>query len=212
MKLLTRCFAALLFMSFSLILNASVDPTVSIRCQKGQSISLHLKGMKNEAYTIKLSDQFGFVLINEKVEDQDDYLKFFNLKKLPTGDYIMRIENERKISLQTISIRNRKLSIQTSTKKEIYKPSVKFEYPNLDLNMLHFDDNGVGMVIKDKRGYVLHKDKFFLTGSITKRFMVTTLPAGDYIVEISTENYSFEQEFSISVDNKLNLSAPMTRK
>ena len=210
MKLLTRCIYAFLFMGISLSLDASVEPTVSIRCQKGQSFSLHLKGMKNEAYNIKLSDESGFVLINESVEDQDDYLKFFNLKKLPAGSYIIRIESERKISLQTISINNRKLSIKTSAKKEIYKPTVKFENPYLDLNMIHFEDDGVAMLIKDKKGYVLHKDKIFLTGSITKRFIVSALPVGNYIVEINTNNYSFEQEFSINADNKVNLSPLIT--
>lgn len=199
-------------MGVSLSLNASVEPTVSIRCQKGQSFSLHLKGMKNETYTIKFSDESGFVFINESVEDQEDYLKFFNLKKLPAGNYIIRIEGERKISLQTISISNRKVSIKTSAKKEIYKPSVKFENPYLDLNMLHFENDGVAMIIKDKKGYVLHKDKIFLTGSITKRFVVTALPTGDYIVEINTKNYSFEQEFSINAADKLNLNPRITRE
>ena len=76
--------------------------------------------------------------------------------------------------------------------------------------MIHFEDDGVAMLIKDKKGYVLHKDKIFLTGSITKRFIVSALPVGNYIVEINTNNYSFEQEFSINADNKVNLSPLIT--
>lgn len=197
-------------MGGSLSLEASVEPTVSIRCQKDQSFSLHLKDMKNERFNIQLSDESGFVFINESVEDQDDYLKFFNLKKLPAGNYMLRVENELKISLQTISINNRKLSIKTSAKKEIYKPSVKFKNPYLDLNMLHFENDGVAMTIKDKQGYVLHKENIFLSGSITKRFVVTALPYGDYVVEINTKHYSFEQEFSISQANKLNAPPQIT--
>lgn len=209
MKLLTRCFYALIFIGSSLILNAGIEPTVSIRCQKEQSLSLHLKGMKNETFNIKLSDEFGYTFINENVKDQDDYLKFFNLEKLNTGNYLIRIENERKIFLQTIRINNKKISIKTSDKKEIYKPTVNFKYPNLDLNMLHFEEKGVDIAIKDKSGYVLHKDEVFSTGSITKRFKITALPFGDYTFEIRTNNYTFEQKFSIDSKNQLNVLRPL---
>ncbi len=203
MKLLSKCFFALVFMSCSLFLKAGVEPEVSIRSQRGQSFSLHLKNMNKETFDIQLKDQFGIVLINKKVEDQDDYLQFYNLKKLPTGNYTMRIESERKITFQPIHVNHEKKSIEMSTKKEIYKPTLKFEYPNLDLNMLHFEEGAVGIKIRNKIGSPLYEDEFFTTGSIGKRFIVTTFPAEDYIFEIRTKNYTYEQTFSISQDNKI---------
>lgn len=203
MKLLSKCFFALVFMGCSLCLKAGVEPEVSIRSQRGQSFSLHLKDINKETLDIQLSDQFGFVLINEKVKDQDDYLQFYNLKKLATGNYTMRIESERKIILQPIHVNHEKESIDISAKKEIYKPSVKFEYPNLDLNMLHLEEGTVNIKIIDKIGYNLYEDELFTTGSIGKRLKVTTLPAGDYIFEVWTKNYTYEQTFSIGSDNKI---------
>ena len=95
MKLLTRCMYALLLMAFSMTLDASVEPTISIRSQKGQSFSLHLKGMNNETYNVLLKDKNGYVLLREKVKGQEDYLKFYNLKNLPAGEYKLSIENDR---------------------------------------------------------------------------------------------------------------------
>ncbi len=122
MKLLTRCMYALLFMGFSMTLNASVEPTISIRSQKGQSFSLHLKGMNNETYNVLLRDKNGYVLLKEKVKGQDDYLKFYNLKNLPAGEYQLSIENNQKIVQQNIKIRNQKVAIDPAEKKEIQKP------------------------------------------------------------------------------------------
>lgn len=203
MKLFQKCVFALVFIGCSFILKASVEPEVSIRNQRGQSFSLHLKSMNKETFDIQLSDQFGFALINEKVKDQDDYLKLYNLQELPTGNYTMRIESERKIILQPIYVHQEKKSIEMSAKKEIYKPAVKFEYPNLDLNMLHFEEDAVDIRVVDKIGNTLYKNKLFTTGSINERFKVTTFPVGDYTFEIRTKNYTYEQEFSISPDNKL---------
>ena len=135
------------------------------------------------------------------MEDQEDYLKFYNLKKLATGNYLMRVESERKIILQPIHVNQEKKSIEMSAKKEIYKPAVNFAYPNLDLNMLHFEESSVDIRIIDKIGYILHEDELFTTGSIGKRFRVTTFPPGDYIFEVRTKNYTYEQAFSISSDN-----------
>ncbi len=207
MKLVLKCFFVLVFMGCSLFLKAADEPVVSIRSQKGLSFSLHLKDMNKEAFDIQLSDQFGFVLTNEKVKDQEDYLKFYSLKQLATGHYTMRIESERKVILQSIYVNKKKKSIEMSAKKEIYKPTVKFEYPNLDLNMMHFEEGAIGIRIKDKAGHLLHKEELLITGSINQRFRVTALPAGDYIFEIRTRNYIHEQAFSINSDRKLHLTS-----
>ena len=201
MKLLQKCVFALVFLGCSFILKAGVEPSVSIRSQKGESFSLHLIDMNKEPFDIQLSDQFGVILIKEKVKDQDDYLKFYNLKELATGNYTMRIESDRRIIFQPILFNKENRSIEISAKKEIYKPALKFVYPHLDLNMLHFEEGTVDIRILDKVGYTLYKDELISEGSITKRYGVTTLPAGNYLFLISTKDYTYEQAFSISSDN-----------
>jgi len=134
MKLQTRSICVLLFMGISLILNASVEPTVSIRKQKGQSFSIHLKDMKNETFNIQLVDKNGLVLLNKKVKDQNDYLKFFNLKNLPVGNYKLRIENDRKIILQDINVFKERLTIDPATKRELIKPTIKKSQAAIDAN------------------------------------------------------------------------------
>ena len=104
MQLLRRSIYVLFFMSSSLLLNASVEPSVSIRSQKGQSFSLRLKDMNNETHHIKLIDKKGYVFLNEQIEDQNEYVKLFNLKNLPTGNYRLEIESDYKIILQDIVV------------------------------------------------------------------------------------------------------------
>ncbi|MEZ4935641.1 MAG: hypothetical protein R2788_26340 [Saprospiraceae bacterium] len=123
MNFLKKCVFALLFMGFALVSNASDEPTVSIRSQKGQSFSLHLKGINNETFNVELTDKQGYVLLSEKVKGQDDYLRFYDLKNLPAGTYQLRIENEHQIILQTIEVSKQQVTIDAGNKKEIAKPA-----------------------------------------------------------------------------------------
>lgn len=141
MKLLAKIMYSVLLLGFSLALNASGDPTISIRSQQGQSFSLHLKDINNEAYNVVLKDMDGVVLLKEKVKSQDDYVKLFNLKNLPVGDYVLSIENDRKVVLQKIHVQNQKVAIYPGEKKEVKKASNNSEQTKLaDKNNVEVND------------------------------------------------------------------------
>ena len=149
MKLLKRCVYALLFMGVSLTVNASDEPSVSIRSQKGQTFSLHLKSMNNETHHIKISDKKGFVLLDEKVKHEEDYLKLFNLKNLPAGNYWLRIENDKSVVLQEINISEQKLTVDPANKKEILKPAkAKMKTAGQQTKMRTVNDKAIANRIK----------------------------------------------------------------
>ena len=204
MQLLRRGIYALFFMSFSLLLNATVEPSVSIRSQKDQSFSLRLKDMNNEPHHIKLIDQEGYVLLNESIEDQDEYVKLFNLKNLPTGNYRLAIESDYKLILQDINVLRQQLTVDFTSKREFYKPTIRYVTPHLDLNMIYFEDDIISLIIRDENNQIAFKETIQKKGSINKRFDISILSTGTYFVEIKTEQYTTEQEFSIKAANKIN--------
>ncbi len=203
MQLLRRSIYVLFFMSSSLLLNASVEPSVSIRSQKGQSFSLRLKDMNNETHHIKLIDKKGYVFLNEQIEDQNEYVKLFNLKNLPTGNYRLEIESDYKIILQDINVLKQQLTVDFTSKREFYKPTIRYAAPHLDLNMIYFGDGTINLVIRDENNQIAFKENLNKKGSINKRFDTSILSAGNYFVEIETNQYTIEQEFSIKSDNKI---------
>lgn len=210
MKSLTRIIGVLLFMGSSLFLNATVDPTASIRSQKGHSFSLHVQDLNQEAFEIKFSDEKGITLINEKVERQEDYVKFFNLKNLPVGAYSLKIETARKVIVQNIEVLQESVSVDPANKVIIDKPTISYQASMLELNMVNLEKGQAIVKIQDKSGQVLHQESLQAIGKIKKQFDLRALPAGNYLVEVWTKYFTYEQRFSIESARKITADADQT--
>ena len=195
MKTLLRIQYTLLLMGLSLALNASVISNISIRNQNGQSFSLHLNNLENTSYSIQLSDMEGFVFISEKVEMQNDYLKLFNLKNLPVGDYQLSLENDVNVIIQDITVLEQKLVINPAAQREINKPNIQYQSNFLDLNMSNLESELVEVLIRNKNGAELFDEKINAEGKINKRFNLKALPAGNYEILIMTKYYTYQQNF-----------------
>ena len=197
MKLVTKFLGILFLMLAVVTLKAGVEPVLDIKHKTSQTFILKVEGLQNQYCSIKLIDKNGIVLQNEQVEDQEIYKKLYNLKKLPIGDYTVRVESEQKIILQTISVTDKYLNVATGTKKEIYKPRVHCTTSILDINMLHFENSPANFKLLDQNYNLIFEEDLQEFGSINKRYDLKKLPAATYLVEISTNNYTYNQTLTL---------------
>ena len=199
MKTVTNLLLALSFILGSVQLTAGVEPVLSIDNPTSHSFTLKLDGLQYATCKVLLTDLQGYVLLDEKIEDQDFYHKVYNLKYLPEGTYQIRAENTQKIIFQTFEIRSRSQEIAVQSKREVYKPSIKYNFPYVDLNMLHFERGEAHITFYDSFNFQIHKATIKEKGNIGKRFSLAALAGGPYSMEIRTDD--FTHRFSFEVEN-----------
>lgn len=200
MKTFIRCISSLLFVGLTLVLFAQNDPIIGFREEGKKSFLVNLQNLQNETYHLALIDSKGYTFFTEKLDNQNTFKKRYNLKNLPKGQYYFIFESDRKLIKQPILASNHLIGIREQNQELKLKPTLAFNYPYVDLNMLHFEQAKVTVSLKDLNGEIIYIAGLRDFGGISKRFDITDLPKGTYVIQIHTQDYHCQKEFSIDKD------------
>lgn len=190
MKTALKIMVVFLFSTYTNQLAAASQLTFEYKYEYTMSFMLKMEGLQNEQHYIRIKDENGTVLFNEKSANQNKFHRMYNLKNLPSGTYTVIVENEHKIVIQPILMNGRFLKIETTAQKEVYKPTLTLKASTVVINMLHFEKSPILLTLKDKYHEVVYCDEFKAYGSLNKRLNMAKLPAENYLLEITTENYT----------------------
>lgn len=180
-------------------LQAASQLTFKYKYEYTMSFMLKMEGLQNELHYIRIKDENGTILFNEKSAGQDEFQRMYNLENLPAGTYEVIIENEHKLVIQPILMNGRFLKIETTAQKEIYKPAIKLKERVILINMLHFEKSPIVLTLKDKFNNLIYRNEFEPYGSLNKQLNIAKLPAAKYILEVATENYTITKNIDATL-------------
>jgi hypothetical protein len=191
---LTMLFAALL-VSQPTFANPSVDEDAIVKVEVKGSIDsklllVDLSNLQTEYVSISILDGDEHVLYSEKVSNVKSFTKKFNLWKLQEGFYTLKVAQSKFKTVQPFEVTSKNVIVDESVKKVNFEPIFKFKDSKLEVNA-PLSENDVIVSIMDKAGIEVFSEVNKNTLSFRKRYDLSKLPKGEYLVEVTLAGETF---------------------
>ncbi len=159
--------------------------------QKG--IIVNLGSVQKETVSIIIKDANENILLNEMVKESPNFVKRYNMSQLPNGAYTLTVTKKTQRTVQPFEITKDGLTITGLEKKEKFLPVVYFQKDKLDVNVLLGNYSNITVTILDNEGHKITTDKNYVVLDLHKRYNLSDLPNGAYIVEVTAGDETFYQ-------------------
>jgi len=189
-------FTLLICMIAGLAIAGSPDITISNAGQK--SFTVNMETVHSQVIYVKITDDNGVTLLNDRVKNQESFARKYNLVNLPAGEYTLSVETGAKTYLQPIVVGDKDLTIPKEDMMSVFSPAVRLNQDKLDFTLLCLHDAAVTIEIYDADGNVDYSGTTQERGSVQKRFDISNLTAGKYTVMTTVQGPTFTKVY----DNK----------
>lgn len=158
-----------------------------------KAIVVNLGNVQKENVSIVIANAQGEVLVNETVKDRINFVKRYNMSQLENGEYTMTITKKTVRTVQPFEITQKTLVMTEFEKKEKFLPVVSFEKNKLDVNVLLGNYSNITVTILDNEGRKVSEDKNYVVLDLHKRYDMSKLPNGAYVIEVMAGDETFYQ-------------------
>jgi len=174
-------------------------PDVSIdKLQYGQKVSVELNNLKSEA-VIRLQDETGQTLSKALVEAGNGRaVKIFNLEQVVPGRYQFVVSTKSKETLQPIEVTTDDILIDQNERQVYFTPTIRIGDDFVDVSWLNGKVSDLTFEIQTSKGDRVFEDEFTNILKVERRYNLSKLERGDYMVVVSTP-YKRHYE-SLSID------------
>ena len=169
--------------------------TVKISSAK-KTVVVNLGSVEKETIYIVIADAQGNVLSDETVKNNPNFVKRYNMSQLANGTYTLTVTKKTVRTVQPFEIKDDVLSISEIEKKEKFIPVVNFNNNKLDVNVLLGNYSNITVSILDIEGRRLTEDKNYVVLELHKRYDLSQLPIGAYMIEVMAGDETFFQTIS----------------
>ena len=144
---------------------------------------------------VEIRDADGLVYYNEVLTDAKSYLKRFEMKLLPNGNYFIEISDDHTIRTYNFELFDNKLSFDQKAFTEEFKPIVVENENFIDLNFLNISGKKTSVYIFDENQDILFQERIKSDLSVHKRYDISELKSGNYTIVINNNGRRFTQSF-----------------
>lgn len=171
-------------------------PTVEIvKADYEKKISFEATGVEGAA-KVSLFDEFGVSLYVQSWKDQPKLGKIFDLEPLPNGNYTLVFETESNEVLQPFKIEKSKILLNSSARVVRVIPTVKKVDQYVSVSWSNDRPSNVNLTIEDSNGAIVMEEKLNNIWKIARRYDVSRLESGTYLVKVKTDAKTYYQEVS----------------
>jgi hypothetical protein len=149
-----------------------------------------LSNLQNDKVSVSILDDAQHVLYTETASDVKSFTKKFNLWKLEMGMYTLKVVQNKFKTIQPFEITAKNVVVNESMKKVNFEPLFKFKENKLEV-LVPLNENAVYVTILDKIGTIIFEEKNDNAPAFRKKYDLSNLPKGEYLVEVTIEGESF---------------------
>lgn len=158
-----------------------------------KSIVVDLGSVSRETVSIVIANENGEVLMSETVKEKPNFVKRYNMSQMENGSYTLTVTKKTIRTVQPFEITKNGLTISELEKKEKFIPTVSFNNDKLDVNVLLGNYSNITVRILDNEGRKVKEDKNYVVLDLHKRYDLTQLPNGVYVIEVMAGDETFYQ-------------------
>lgn len=156
-----------------------------------KSIIVNLGTIEREVVSIVIRDNRGSMLVNETVKKTPNFIKKYNMSRLGNGEYTMTITKTTLRTTQPFKITDDGIVMTEMEKVEKFIPVVLLNNNKLDINVLLKDFSNITVNIYDNQGIRVKQEKLENALKLHRRYNISQLPVGAYIVEVTAGDETF---------------------
>ena len=156
-----------------------------------KSVIINLGSVQKEEITISIQDAFGNTLVTERVKNNANFIKRYNVSRLENGEYSITITKKTLRTVQPFVVSETGIQMFDVEKKEKFLPILTQIGSKLDVNVLLGNYNNITVKIFDNEGNITLEDKNYVVLDLHKRYNLAKLPAGSYVAEVTAGDETF---------------------
>lgn len=189
--------AVMIFMTLFVSAYGSTTPYIKVTSYDVKKFFLIIKNTDSSQVNVVLKDINSLRLYNESYIGNDRYLKGFDMRSLPDGEYTLEIENNDRIELFSLFIVNDKLSINRDSRLVIHKPSFNQTGNTVDIALQKEHEAPLKLSILDETNDIIFEETLADNGNLTKRYDMSKLNPGSYTMRVDIAGKYFSQSVRI---------------
>lgn len=193
MKKVVRSIATVALM-FVAATSMAKEPKLSVAHNTEKSLIFEMEKPSNQT-VVSIQDIEGVIIYSEEVADAATYLKKFDLRNLPDGNYILKVEDSLKVTVFEFDINDSDVSIVE--RKENTKPVFKKDGQKVFLNLLNTDKEDVKITIYDSENRIVFKETVSDTLLVEKAFNFEKAYEDTYRVVVKNGEDTFYENISV---------------
>ncbi len=193
MKKIVRSIATVALM-FAVATSAAKEPTLIVNPSASKSLVFQMDTTSDETI-VSIMDIDGVIIYSEKVSEVDSYTKKFDLRNLPDGDYVLKVEDALKLTIFDFDIENS--NVRIVERKENTKPVFKKVGQKVLLNLLNTDKEDVKITIYDSENRMVFNETVVDTFLIEKAFNFESAYEDTYTVIVKNGADTFFEDIVV---------------
>ena len=166
MKKVVRSLATVALM-FVVATSTAKEPTLSVTSNADKSIQFEMDASTAQT-VVSIVDIEGVIMYSEKVGDAEAYSKKFNLRNLPDGKYLLKVEDSLKETIFEFGIYDS--IVRIADRNENVKPVFRKNGQKVFLNLLNTDMQDVQIKVYDSENRVIFDETVVDTFLVEKAF------------------------------------------
>jgi hypothetical protein len=166
--------------------------------ENSKTVMVSLNNNANGEMTITLEDAFGEKFASDVIKPTARFAKRYNLAQLETGKYRIVLTKNAVKTIQPFELTNRNIILNESERKEKFLPSISQKGKKLDVNVLLGNFSNIIVKMYNNEGVTTFEDKNYVVLTLNKRYDLSALNAGTYVVEVIAGDEA--QYFTVTID------------
>lgn len=177
----------------------ATNPPLSIAMKYvgDKSLALYLMNCDNQKTKISILDNNGSTLHSKTVKKQLKYAEKYNLRNLPSGQYLVEIRNEMITTSIPILIKDETISVLGNERITTFKPFMKHNNNEIDLMLFSPEKVQHQFTIYDENYNAIYNEVYAKEANIQKKFDIAALDPGDYSVVINSNGHKYIYNMSL---------------
>ena len=152
--------------------------------ENSKSVMVTLNNTSTGEMTVALEDALGTSFATDKVKPSARFAKKYNLSQLEAGNYRLVVTKNFVKTIQPFELTYRAVVLNELERKEKFLPSINQSGKNVDVNVLLGNYSNIIVKIYGNDGLMSFEDKNYVVLTLHKRYDLSKLPVGTYVVEV----------------------------
>lgn len=149
----------------------------------------------NDVYSttiITLKDAQNNILFEQSIEETEKFAKSLNLEQLPDGDYFIEIDNNTKVKIMPVSIKNDIVNVSESEMNEQFKPVVNEKDAMVYISQFSPTEAPLSVFIYNETNELIYTDVLKGKMDLGKVFDFSDSMEGQYHIYLESNGMSYD--------------------
>ncbi len=150
-----------------------------------KAITVNINNIQNDVVKVSLEGSDGTVYFTQEISKTARFAKKLNLSQLENGAYKLVVRKNLTKTTQPFQLTETGVQLNENERKDKFLPSIVQKGNMVDVNCLASNYTNVFVRIYDNEGKLVFENSNYVVFQVQKRFNLSNLPAGTYVVEVA---------------------------